>query len=276
MSVVVLGARGMVGCRLVPLLRGGGIETRTAGRSQGADVAFDWDGDLRDPALLHGAEALFLVPPAMVADPSRRVAQLLDAARYAGVTRVVAVSSLGVSFPTEPADSGRHRFERAISASGLDWTILRPAEFMQNLTEGFMAPMIAAGTVLSATGSGQSATVDAGDIAAVALAALTGPGPVNRYLALTGPELMDSATMTRATAAAIGRPIRHERVDETQMSQMMLSGGIPADYAEILLRDQRAVRDGLATVISDDIASVLGRPPRSFNAFLADEVRPPA
>lgn len=268
-SILVLGGNGMVGKRLVPLLQGNGAEVRSAGRSQNADVRFDWNVVDGDEALFAGIGALYLVPPALVYDPIDRVTALLVAARRAGVRKVVAVSSLGVTFPTEPPTSPRRRFERAVTESGLDSTILRPSGFMQNFSEGFVMPMIRAGVIVAAAEAGEVAFVDAGDIAAVAATALTRPGLEGEHLGLTGPELLSFPAVTAMIAEAAGRELVYQPVEETRMRELMIGGGVPADYAEVVLSDQRAIREGSAAVLTPTIASILGRPARDFATFIS-------
>lgn len=269
-AILALGGNGMVGKRLLPLLQSSSTNVRSAGRSQNADVQFDWSAERNDEALFTGIDALYLVPPALVHDPVDRVTPFLAAARQAGVRKVVAISSLGVKLPTEPALSPRHRLEQAIVGSGMEWTILRPSGFMQNFSEGFVMPMIRAGVVVAAADEGKVAFVDALDIAAVAAIALTRSDLEGKYLELTGPELLSFRAITASIAETAGREIVYQPVDESKMRELMISGGVPVDYVEILLRDQRAIREGTAAVVTDTISSVLDRPARNFASFLRD------
>src|SRR4051812_36212722 len=172
MSILVIGASGMTGRRLVRHL---GASARPTRRTAGAGhVRFVWEDRTTHGPALADVDAVYLVPPAFVADPAPLVAPFLVAARAAGVRRAVLCSSLGVTLAGEPEHSGRRTLEHAVMDSGLDWTMLRPGGFAQNFTEGFLAPGVAQGAVVSATGTGAVAFVDADDIAAVAAAALVG------------------------------------------------------------------------------------------------------
>jgi uncharacterized protein YbjT (DUF2867 family) len=86
---------------------------------------------------------------------------------------------------------------------------------MQNFSEGFMLPAIRhAGVVPSVAGSGKVAMVNSGDIASIAMAALTRDDLVGRDLAITGPTAMDFAEMIEMISAAAGRPIVYQPVEE--------------------------------------------------------------
>lgn len=137
---LVLGATGKIGRRLVPILkRERGAEVRPTSRSGDDGYAlFDWHKPQTWHAAVAKADSVFLIGPEMVEDPSDQIGAFLSLAGKEGVEKVVAVSSLGVTFPTEPANSGRLKVEAVIKASGLNWTILRPGGFHQNFSEGFL------------------------------------------------------------------------------------------------------------------------------------------
>ena len=264
---IVLGGNGLIGRKLLPLLRGAGVQVKSAGRSA-AEIRFNWNDQSTFRPALSGARSLYLVPPAMLARPAPAVTELLEAAKDAGIARVVAVSSLGVTFPTEPSGSGRLEYEAVVRASGLDWSILRPSGFMQNFSEGFMLPTIRnAGVVTSAAGFGKVAMVDTADIASVAFALLTRDDYIAKVLELTGPQTHDFVEMAAIISAASRRAIRYQPVEEPQMEQMMRAAGIPADYASILLDDQRAIREGSAAVVTSDVRDIVDREPTRFDEF---------
>lgn len=264
---IVLGANGLVGRKLLPLLRAAGVEAKSAGRS-GTDRHFDWSDPSTFRAALTGAQALYLVPPAMIAFPAPQAGRLLAVAHEVGVRRVVAVSSLGVTFPTEPEGSGRHAFEKVVRASGIEWAVLRPSGFMQNFSEGFMLPAIRqAAVIVSAAGDGTVAMVDSGDIASIAAAALTRAELSERILEITGPEAIGFTQIAEMISAAAGRIVAYQAVGEPQMAQMMGAVGVPSDYAAILLGDQKAIRDGHAAVVTTTVRDVTGRNPVRFADF---------
>lgn len=264
---IILGSNGLIGRRLLPLLRTAGVEAKSAGRS-GADIYFDWSDPDTFQSALAGAQALYLVPPAMVASPAPQVERLLRIAREVGIRRVVAISSLGVTFPTEPKESGRHEFENVVRASGIECAILRPSGFMQNFSEGFMLPAIKqAGIIASAAGSGTVAMVDSGDIAAVASAALTRADLLSSTLEITGSEAISFSKIAAMISAAAGRTITYQPIGEPQMAQIMEAAGVPADYAAMLLGDQKAIRDGHAAVVTTTVREVTGLDPMRFADF---------
>lgn len=265
--ILILGPTGLIGRRLVPLLHARAAKLRTASRNTQSDVAFDWNADRDDEAILEDIDVIYLVPPSLVADPTARVASFLETAIKVGVAKVVAVSSLGVTFPTEPPESPRHMYESVVMASGLDWTILRPSGFMQNLSEGFMLPGIRQGVIAAAAGGGGVSLVDAGDIAAVAVEALTGGGHIGARYAVTGPEPISFGEVAKIIARESGRQVEYRSITEDEQREAMIAARVPVAYAEILLHDQRAIREGYAAAIAPTVQKMLGRAPRDFADF---------
>ncbi|MET3900245.1 uncharacterized protein YbjT (DUF2867 family) [Devosia sp. UYZn731] len=270
-TILVLGATGKIGRRLLPILKQQhAAEVRAASRSASAGyIPFDWHNPQSWTSAVTGTDAVFLIGPEMVEDPSDQIGALLDLASKHGVTNVVAVSSLGVTFPNEPANSGRLKVEAGIKASGLTWTILRPGGFHQNFSEGFFAPGIQAGMVQTATGSGKAAFIDAGDIAAVAAIALSGTGHEGQIYALTGPQALSFPEAVEIVGAAMGRKLAYSALPEDAFRAMMIGFGLPAGFADVVVRDQIAIRDGYAADTTATVAEITGKPAVSFAEYAA-------
>ncbi|MEV6521724.1 NAD(P)H-binding protein [Longispora sp. NPDC051575] len=190
---LVIGATAHFGRQAVEELAAAGVPVRALTRTPekaafpaGVDVV---QGDLTRPetlpAVMANVEAAFLV-----LQYGMDVAPLLSAARAAGVRRLVFLSS-GAVVPDadqQPDVIARyHRdVERAIEASGVEWTFLRllfPA--INSLT---FAMQLGGGDVIRApyTEAAFSA-VHERDVAEVAARILTGGGHSGQVYDLTGP-----------------------------------------------------------------------------------------
>lgn len=261
-TVLVLGATGKTGRRLVPQLTAAGIDVRAASRNPGpAGVIFDWDDPSTHAPALAGADAVYLVAPAMVEDPSPVVGPFLQAAVEAGMSRVVHLSALDV----DDHETGYRKVERQVMASGLDWTILRPTAFAHNFSEGFLQPgIVHADAVVAPTGDGAVAFVTADDIAAVAAAALTQDGHAKAEHTLTGPAALTHAEAAELVSAAAGRRIVHQDIPPEALLTTLQDHGMPVDYAAMVVAHMTAIREGRAAGVTDDVERVTGRPATSF------------
>jgi uncharacterized protein YbjT (DUF2867 family) len=270
-TVLVLGATGKTGRRLVPKLSARGARVRPASRHAGEGrFVFDWDRpDTHGPALA-GVDAVYLLGPELVEDPTAVVGPFVDRAKQAGVERIVLLSSLGVEFSREPPASGRRKLEEIVTSSGIAWTILRASGFAQNFSEGFLLPgILQAGVVATATADGTVAFVDTDDIASVAAAALSEDGHGRTVYTLTGPEALTFDEATAIIGKAAGRTIVHRKISPDELRSILGGMGIPATYADMVVRDQEAVRDGWGARVSDAVAVVTGRPPTRFSDYAA-------
>jgi hypothetical protein len=52
--------------------------------------------------------------------------------------------------------------------------------------------------------------------------------------------------------------------------EQMLAGGMPKDFADIAIEGAALVRSGGNAIVTGDVAAVLGRPARSFAAWVRD------
>jgi uncharacterized protein YbjT (DUF2867 family) len=270
-TILVTGATGKTGRRLVPLLQSKNLIVRAASRQPDTEqIAFDWDDATTHDATLAGVQAIYLIPPEFVEDPIPAIAPFLPRAAAAGARRVVLLSSMGAGFPSEPAHSGRRKLETLVRESGLDATILRPSGFMQNFSEGFLLPAVRNGSIPNPAGNGRAAMVDAGDIAAVAAEILANPSThIGQTYDITGPTPIGFADAAKLITNAAGYPVAVQPIGSPQFRGMLESVGLPADYAAMLVRDQESVRDGAAASVSDAVERITGKPPTDFASYAA-------
>lgn len=263
-EVLVLGGTGKTARRLVPLLRERGATVRPASRNprgEGA-VRFDWDDPATWDRALEGADRVYLVPPAFDPAPDRQMVPFLERAAAAGIRRAVLLSALGVE---QGPEVGQRAVELALPAIIPDSAILRPTWFMENFSEGVFAGPIAASDVIALpAGDAPYSFVAAGDIAAVAAAALTEDGHGGSELALSGPTAVTHAEAAELIGAARGRPVRYVDVPPDDFRAQLEGSGLDPGYVAILLMLFEVGRTGATAVIFDTVQRVAGRPATAF------------
>jgi uncharacterized protein YbjT (DUF2867 family) len=278
-TVLVTGATGKVGRRLLPLLARRGLTVRLASRTPVAPrpgiepVRFDWGDHSTFEAARQGVDAIYLVPgPAPQAEHASYIAALLDGAAAAGVKRVVLLSVYGLD--QAPPDNSLRRIELAVEASGVPFTLLRPGAFMQNFSEGlrwdesFAEGIRDRDEIVNPGGDGVVSYVSSEDIAAVAAIALTEAGHEGKAYAPLGPEPLTLTEVAEHISWIAGRPIRYVEVDHAPMRDKLLAMGAPIEDAEHNSRLYAfAFTSGAFGALNDDILKVTGRPPVSFGEF---------
>ncbi|MFZ4271292.1 NAD(P)H-binding protein [Streptomyces arboris] len=263
-TVLVLGATGKTGSRVVARLRAWGTATvRAASRS--GEVRFDWTlPDTWEPALA-GADALYLVVPD---DPSA-VGEFVRQAEASGVRRFVALSGRSMEKAGEDFGQGMVAGEAAVQATGAAWTILRPNNFFQNFDEDLWLAPLRAGRLGLPIGDMPEPFIDAEDVAEVAATVLTadGDGHAGRVYELSGPRALTFAEATRTIAAAAGRPIRYEELTPDAYRTELLAEGWPEEAADALGAMFALHRESHTSEVTDGVRQVLGRAPADLEPW---------
>ena len=271
MKILVTTPNGKVGGELVRLLRQHPVQLRLGAHSvEKTRAAFPGlevvKLDLADPAThapaLDGVEAVYLASPGDF--PSAPERSLVDAARKAGVKRIVKLGAMGA----ELSDTPIRQVEEHIRASGLAHTFVHPTWFMQNFTTS-MAGALRSGTLAEPAGDGKTAFIDARDIAAVVAEALTGSGHDGKTYTLTGPDLLGRAEVAAVVGKEIGRTVAYVPVTDAQF-RTAVKGLLAPSYVELLSSLYSGVRAGKTAVRTDTVREVLGRAPRTFAAFVTE------
>ncbi|WP_433190622.1 NAD(P)H-binding protein [Actinoallomurus sp. CA-150999] len=274
--ILVTGATGNVGRELVRQLAAQDAEVRILVRDPARAAALPARAervvaDLDDPATLTpafaGVDRLFLLTPGI---GTEQTARAIAAARAAGVSRIVHLSSFNVLGDPMPA-MGRwhHEREEAIRASGIPATILRPGGFMTNAFD-WLPTIHEEGFILDPAGPGRFAPIDPADIAAVAALALTEDGHQGQEYVLTGEETFTVTEQARILAEAIGRPLEVREVATPQeVVRARFPHGAPPALAEAIIEGFTLMRADTTGFRTDTVRRLLGRAPGTFADWCA-------
>ncbi|MFF3575119.1 NAD(P)H-binding protein [Nocardia jiangxiensis] len=263
-TVLVTGATGKTGSRVVSNLRSRSIAVRTAARS-GADITFDWsDHDTYAPAL-EAVTGVYLIAPIMRTDFAADVSLFLDQAESAGVEHVTFLSAYGMEHaPVEVAT--RSVEQDLIARNRLSHTILRPAWFMQNFSETFLEPID--GAIVVPTGEGAEAFIDADDIAAVAAITLITPAAhTGAAYSLTGPQALTVAEAAAIISETSGQRVIHQDLDRETWIAGVLSTGMPVEYGPVLRQLTETIASGNGSHPDNTVEKITGSPARTFRDF---------
>jgi uncharacterized protein YbjT (DUF2867 family) len=277
--ILVTGATGKVGGETVRVLAADRVPVRAFVRSvekaeplaaAGAEIAV---GDLDDAASLEAALAdvmtVVLVTPG---DPTQEIS-VIDAAVRAGVRHVVYLTSkASLDAPIE-----RRRWhaqvEAALAESGLAHTLLRSNAYMQNTLA--LAPVIAAtGGFASSAANGRMGMIDTRDVAAVAATVAANPAShAGSTHHLTGPAAISYPEVAQTLAELLSRPVKYEAITSDDERARMIARGVPEPLATMNAQAFTLNAGGDADWVTDDVATITGRSPRTFRAFAIDHLK---
>ena len=122
-GVAVLGGHGKTGRAVVDALAAADVGALPLGRADWHDLA----------AAAAGCEAAYVIAPNLHPDEPAYVTSVLAALREAGVSRVVYHSVASPYVPAMPHHLGKAAGEDLVRRSSLEWTILQPGAYLQNL-----------------------------------------------------------------------------------------------------------------------------------------------
>jgi uncharacterized protein YbjT (DUF2867 family) len=258
MRTLVLGGTGKTGRRVVERLLDRGEPVRIG--SRGGDPPFDWDDRSTWAGALRGSRAVYVVYPDLaLPGAAKAVVSFGELAVSLGAPRLVLLSRRG--------EEGAALGERALRSSGAEWTILRASWMSQSFSEGRLLEPVRGGVVALPAPPVGEPFVDAGDVADVAVAALTGDGHAGRVHELTGPRLLTFAEAVEEIAEATGREIRYERVSMHEYTSLLAAQRVPLVCASLLRYLFTEVLDGRNAHLADGVRRALGREPRDFGDY---------
>ncbi|MFB4310396.1 NAD(P)H-binding protein [Actinomadura sp. GTD37] len=256
---LVLGGTGKTGRRVVERLEALEVPVRMGSRS--ASPAFDWEDEATWAPVLRGVEKVYLsYYPDLTAPGAREAIRGFTAkAVEAGVRCAVLLSGRG-----EPE---ARECEEIVRASGLEWTVVRASWFAQNFSEDYLLDPVRAGEVALPVGEVPEPFVDAGDIADVAVAALTSAGHAGEVYEVTGPRALTFAEAVAEIGRAAGREIAFVPVAAADYAAVLGRHGVPGELIEFLTHLFTTVLDGRNALPADGVRRALGRAPRDFAEY---------
>jgi uncharacterized protein YbjT (DUF2867 family) len=275
--ILVTGANGRTGRAVVELLHGCDIPVRAmvrdAAKATGLPatevVVADFSKPHTLPNVFEGIHEVYLTS---APDPEqvRMHRNFIRAAAQAGVRYIVRHSVRGAD-ENSPIKIARWHAasQRELEASGIAWTHLQPVFNMQNFLR-FASSIRSQGTFSAPMRDGAISMVDARDVAAVAVEALTTAGHESKTYLVTGPEPLAFADAAQQLSNVLGRPIRYVDVSSEQARNGMLAAGMPDWYVQDMLEFYAFYATGAGAFVSDVVSRIVGRQGRHFRQFVED------
>ncbi|AVP97775.1 nucleoside-diphosphate sugar epimerase [Ahniella affigens] len=268
--ILVTGGNGQIGSALIPLLIQTGhtvIKATSRPSSEPGTVLLNLATSDGLQTAFQGIDQAFLMCPPGYANQHELLIPAIDAAKAAGVQKIVLLSAMG-------ANADDHipfrRAELHLEQSGLVWNVIRPNWFMQNFHTFWVQGIREHGQIFLPVGKAAGSFIDTRDVAAVAAVLFNSQAEDNRDLDLTGSEAFDHDQIAAILSDVAGRTIGYTDISVEAMREGMLGAGVPADYTEFLLVILDAFKAGYAARVTEHVPRLLGRAPISFVQYATD------
>lgn len=267
-TIAITGATGQLGRLVVEQLRAkrpaGELVAlvRTPAKAAGLGIAAreaDYTRPATLPAALAGVDTLLLISSSEI---GQRVAQhrhVIDAARRAGVKRIVYTSLLRAD--TSPLSlAPEHReTESMIEASGLACTLLRNGWYTENYT-GSVAGALAGGAFIGSAGEGRIASAARADYAAAAVAVLTTPGHDGKTYELAGDAAYTLSDLAAEISRQSGKVVPYKNLPEADYAAALQGFGLPEGLARAIAGWDVAASAGALFDDGHQLSRLIGRP----------------
>jgi uncharacterized protein YbjT (DUF2867 family) len=229
--------------------------------------------DMRDrDAMEHaarGIRAIYHICSNMNPDEIAIGQAVIGAARSAGVEHLVYHSVLHAQTETMPHHWNKLRVEEKLFESGLAWTILQPAAYMQNVLAYWEKIVERSIYPVPYSVGARLSMVDLDDVAKAAAIVLTEPGHIGATYELAGPEALSQVEVAEILSRRLGRPVRAQVVPLDEWERRARSLGM-SDYAVETLLKMFRYYDRFGLRGNPNVLTwLLDRPARTFAAFIA-------
>jgi len=276
--ILVTGAAGKTGQAVVRALLANGRTVRTLVRNETQreliSSLYDTDiviGDMSVESvissLFEGIRAVYHICPNMHPDELSIGLAMISAAKNADVTQFVFHSVLHPQVEAMPHHWQKMRVEEALFASGIPFTILQPAAYMQNILVEWKNIHQEGIIRVPYSPESKGSPVDLNDVADVASLVLSERDHIGAIYELCGPDILTYQEQTTILSEYINRPIRVEQISSDEWKTLAYGAGLRTYSVESLLK-MFLYYDlygfwGSSLVLS----TLLQRPPTSFMEF---------
>lgn len=268
MKILVTGATGTVGGHIVEQLLSKGVEVRALSRnpknSSFTPEVHSVAGDLNNPETLQvhlqTVDSLFLITQSDQTEAKYLANQrIIQMAKEADVKKIVAL----MDYEGNPIES-------IIQDSGMDWTILRPAEFMKNALYFWAESIQKEGIVRTGFPDALSVRIHEADIAAVAVKALTEEDHHGKIYTLTGPQSLSNRSAVTQISKIIGKPIELIELTEEQVRQNAKIQGFDDEFIEDFIIGMVKNPPESNCKVLPTVEQITGKPARTFAQWVSE------
>lgn len=278
--ILIVGASGAVGGPAIRHLvkRGQRLRALTSSEASSArlralGVAETVIGDFRKDAdvqrAVAGVDAVFHIPPRFTEDESAIGFRVVAAAQAARVGHFAFSSAFHPQMRKMDHHWGKLLVEEAVIESGLPFTILQPAMFMQNLRIEWPAIRERGVYLRPYSPDRKMNLIDTEDLGEAIANVLTEPRFRGGTYELSGPEPLTNAEMAAILSAEIGRPVRAEKRDPDEWASWARSHGwAPWSIAAYLKMCRHYDAHGFPGGNPVVLTAILGRPPGGYRGFV--------
>jgi uncharacterized protein YbjT (DUF2867 family) len=259
--MLVVGGTGTVGTEVVRALTNKGAKVRVMTRTLGAHSGAEYvAGSLESPETLGSAF-----------DRVAKVYLLTPLAENEVELGMNAVRAAQEDAPQVPHFKTKLDIIEGLRSSGIPYTVLSPNNFFQN-DLGLQEPITKYGVYAAPIGGVGCSRVDVRDIGDAAAVTLLEDGHEGRDYSLVGPDILTGEECAAVWARHLGREVAYGGDDLdawAEAASSMMPDWLVRDVCTMFAYFQEHGLKASQEEV-DELTRLLGRPPRSFEDFVAE------
>ncbi len=263
-TIAITGATGQLGrLAIVALkLRAPMVDIIALVRNTSADLgvptrAFDYKHP--QTSVLAGVDVLVLISSSDFDDRIGQHKNVIDAAKSAGVERIVYTSILGGAANPMILAADHIATEAAIVASKLPATILRNGWYTENYT-GSLGGALAAGAMIGASGLGKISSAARADYAEAIAVVASDKAHVGLTYELAGDTAHTMDDFAAEVSRQSGKPIPYNNLPTAAYQGVLQSFGLPEGVAFVFADSDTQAEKGALFNDSHTLSKLIGRP----------------
>jgi NAD(P)H dehydrogenase (quinone) len=210
-------------------------------------------------AALDGVETLLLISSSEVGQRTVQHQNVIDAAKAAGVGRIVYTSLLHADRSPLSLAQEHLATEAALTASGVPHTILRNGWYTENYT-GSIPGALAGGAFIGSAGDGKISGAPRADYAEAAVAALTRPDLDGKTLELAADEAWTLSDLAAEISKQTGKDIPYKNLPEADYAAVLAGVGLPQPLAAAIAGWDVGTSQGALFDDGKQLSTLIGHP----------------
>jgi uncharacterized protein YbjT (DUF2867 family) len=212
--------------------------------------------------------AVYHICPNVNPDEFKMGRIVITAAESAGIERFVFHSVLHPQVEAMPHHWNKMRVEETLFESGLQYTILQPAPYMQNVLAGWQTIVERGAYMVPYSVEARISMVDLNDVAEAAAIVLADSGYTGATYELAGPEALTQTQVADVISAILELPVRAEPMTTQEWTHRTRSSGMGAYQIDTLVKMFEYYDKHGLWGNSRVLQQLIGRPPTTFRGFL--------
>lgn len=281
MKIAITGSTGQLGRLVINRLKAKQLAADTIALARSRGKASDLGVEVREadyarpetlePALA-GVDTLLLISSSEVGRRAPQHANVIAAAKKAGVKRIVYTSMLHAD--TSPLNlAGEHnQTEAMLKESGVPHTLLRNGWYTENYTASVPAAL-ANNAFYGSAGEGRISSAPRADYAEAAAIVLTSDGHAGKVYELAGDQAYTLADLAAEISRQTGRSIPYVNLPESEYAAALKRAGLPDGLAAAFASWDVGASQGGLFDDGHQLSRLLGRPTTPLSTVVAQALK---